>query len=281
LTILGTDDNINGLQRGDLVDYIKRHYTADRMVLVGAGGVDHDELCKLGEKLFSHVPASSGSKIIVPKAEFTGSEVRYRDDSIKDAHLAFAVEGVGWTHEDFIPLLVAQTIVGSWDRTLGAGSHLSSRLAQQISSQQLANSFVSFSTTYSDTGLFGIYAITPDRTKLIELTETVLKEWRRQCLNATEADVFRAKNQLKTALLFSLDSSMQVAEEIGRHVLCYGRRLSPYEIDQMIEAVDAKKVREVTEKYLYDADPAVVGVGPIEGLPDYTVVRQNMSDFFV
>jgi processing peptidase subunit beta len=38
---------------------------------------------------------------------------------MKEAHIAVAVEGVGWSHPDFIPLLVAQTIVGSWDRSLG------------------------------------------------------------------------------------------------------------------------------------------------------------------
>jgi processing peptidase subunit beta len=280
LTILGSDENIKKMKKADLVDYIKKWYTTDRMVLVGAGGIDHDELCKLGEKLFSGVPQAS-TKANLPKAAFTGSEVRIRDDTLKDAHIAFAVEGVGWNHPDHVPLLVAQTIVGSWDRSLGSGDHLSSRLAQEVAAHQLADSFYSFNTTYSDTGLFGIYAIAPHREKLIDLTETVLKQWRRQCLNATEGDIYRAKNQLKTSLLFSLDSSVQVAEEIGRHLLSYGRRLSPFELDALIESVDAKKVREVTEKYLYDADPAVVGYGPIEALPDYTVVRQNMSDFFV
>lgn len=52
-------------------------------------------------------------------SEFTASEIRYRDDSMKDAHIAVCVKGVGWTHDDFVPLLVAQTMIGSWDRSLG------------------------------------------------------------------------------------------------------------------------------------------------------------------
>jgi processing peptidase subunit beta len=52
LTILGNDENIKRLQRKDLTDYIGTNYTTDRMVLVGAGGVDHDALCKLGESAF-------------------------------------------------------------------------------------------------------------------------------------------------------------------------------------------------------------------------------------
>lgn len=279
LTILGTDDNINTLQRKDLSDYISNHYTTDRMVLVGAGGVDHAELCKLGETAFSSLrKASSSGKVLLPKkAEFTGSEIRIRDDTMKDAHIVVAVEGVGWTHKDHIPLLVAQTIVGSWDRLLGNGSHLSSKLAQEVSSLNLASAFTSFNTTYTDTGLFGLYMMSHNRGDMIKLCEVTLNTWRNVCNTATDADVFRAKNQLKTSLLFSLDSSPNVAEEIGRHMLTYGRRLSPFELDRMIDSVDANAVRDVAAKYLYDADPAVVAIGPVEAWPDYVVLRGNMS----
>jgi len=32
------------------------------------------------------------------------------------AHIAIAVEGTGWAHADTIPLTVASTIIGNWDR---------------------------------------------------------------------------------------------------------------------------------------------------------------------
>jgi processing peptidase subunit beta len=161
---------------------------------------------------------------------------------------------------------------------LGNGSHLSSKLAQNISANNLASSFQSFNTTYTDTGLFGVYLITPYRTNQIELAEITLDSWRTICTSATDTDVFRAKNQLKTSLLFSLDSSVAVAEEIGRHLLTYGRRLSPFELDRMIEAVDTAAVKDVALKYLYDADPAVVAMGPIEAWPDYNVLKRSMSN---
>lgn len=280
LTILGSDDNIKSLQRKDLTDYIANNYTTDRMVLVGAGGVDHDQLCKLGEAAFGSLRKSTELKPVLPPTEFVGSEIRIRDDTQKEAHIAIAVEGVGWTHPDFIPLLVAQTIIGSWDRSLGNGNHLSSKLAQKISSNNLATSFQSFNTTYNDTGLFGLYLITPYRGSQIELAETTLSVWRSICTSATDTDVFRAKNQLKTSLLFSLDSSVAVAEEIGRHLLTYGRRVSPFELDRMIDAVDTNAVKEAAMKYLHDADPAVVALGPIEAWPDYVVLRNQMSDPF-
>jgi processing peptidase subunit beta len=173
--------------------------------------------------------------------------------------------------------IFAYSILLYLDDSAGTGSHLSSKLAQDISSQGLANAFTSFNTTYTDTGLFGIYLVTQNRDEQIQLCETTLKHWRNICFSASDADIYRAKNQLKTSLLFQLDSSNNVAEEIGRHMLTYGRRVSPYEIDRMIEAVTVDAVRDAAMRYVYDTDPAVVAVGPIEAWPDYVVLRGMMK----
>ena len=57
-TILGPRENILSIGRSDLENYIKTNYTADRMVLVGAGGIPHEELVKLAEKHFASIPAA-------------------------------------------------------------------------------------------------------------------------------------------------------------------------------------------------------------------------------
>lgn len=69
----------------------------------------------------------------VPKitpCRFTGSEVRVRDDSLPLAHIAIAVEGCGWTDQDNIPLMVANTLIGAWDRSQGGGVNNASNLAR-------------------------------------------------------------------------------------------------------------------------------------------------------
>ena len=158
-TILGPKENIAGIQRDDLVEYIKQNYTADRMVLVGAGGVPHQQLVDLAEKhlssLPSQAPASSTSALGVlnkKRPDFVGSEVRVRDDTIPTANIAIAVEGVSWQDDDYFTALVTQAIVGNWDRAMGNAPYLGSKLSTFIHEHKLANSFMSFSTSYSDTG---------------------------------------------------------------------------------------------------------------------------------
>lgn len=48
-------------------------------------------------------------------------QMRIRDDKMPLAHLAIAVEAAGWSHPDTIPLMVANTLIGNWDRSLGGG----------------------------------------------------------------------------------------------------------------------------------------------------------------
>jgi mitochondrial-processing peptidase subunit beta len=151
-TILGPRENILSIQRDDLEAYIKKNYTADRMVLVGAGGIPHDQLVELAEKHFGKIPAASGEVTAKEAPDFVGSEVRMRDDTMPSAHIAIAVEGVGWNDPQYFPALVTQAIVGNWDRAMGHSPYLGSKLSTFVYQNNLANSFMSFSTSYSDTG---------------------------------------------------------------------------------------------------------------------------------
>jgi len=158
-TILGPKENIQSISRDDLVNYIKTNYTADRMVLVGAGGVPHDQLVDLAVKHFGSIPTapstSQGAAIAAAqraKPDFIGSEVRIRDDTMPTANIAIAVEGVSWNDDDYFTALVTQAIVGNWDRAMGNSPYLGSKLSTFVHNNQIANSFMSFSTSYSDTG---------------------------------------------------------------------------------------------------------------------------------
>jgi len=104
----------------------------------------------------------------------------------------------------------------------------------------------------------------------------IQSEWMRLCNNVTEFEVQRAKNLLKTNMLLQLDGSTPICEDIGRQMLCYGRRIPTHELEARIDAVNAKKVKEVCTKYIYDKCPAIAAIGPIEGLPDYNRIRSGM-----
>lgn len=138
-TILGPKENILSISRDDLSNYIKTNYTADRMVLVGTGGIEHASLVDLAKNHFGSLPTSSspiklGESTQKVKPSFVGSEVKVRDDTMPTCNVAIAVEGVSWSSPDYYPMLVMQSVMGNWDRSLGAQSILSSRLSHTSSS---------------------------------------------------------------------------------------------------------------------------------------------------
>ena len=126
-TILGPEENIRNLTRNDLLSYINTHYTSDRFVVVGAGAVDHKELLSLTQKHFGNLQPSKNEAKSFDPAIFTGSDKRIRFDSMGEAHIALAFQGASWTSEYAFPLMMIQTMLGSWDRSNPLGRNVASK----------------------------------------------------------------------------------------------------------------------------------------------------------
>ncbi|XP_043256964.1 mitochondrial-processing peptidase subunit beta [Colletes gigas] len=276
-TILGPTKNIKSITRNDLVDYVKKSYGPPRFVLAGAGGVDHNALVALAEQHFGKMQGPVYDEIppVLVPCRYTGSDIRVRDDSIPLAHIAIAVEGAGWADADNIPLMVANTLMGAWDRSQGGGANSANHLAQAASIAELCHSYQSFNTCYKDTGLWGLYFVC-DPMACDDFLYNVQSEWRRLCISVTEKEVERAKNILKTNMLLQLDGTTAICEDIGRQLLCYNRRIPLHELEARIDSVTAKNIHDVGMKYIYDQCPVVAAVGPVENLPDYNLIRGSM-----
>ncbi|KAK0090445.1 hypothetical protein PV325_000109 [Microctonus aethiopoides] len=276
-TILGPTENIKSISRNDLVNYVRTHYGPPRFVLAGAGGVNHEQLSELADKHFGKMTGPHYDEIpplLVP-CRYTGSEIRVRDDSMPLAHIAIAVEGAGWSNADNIPLMVANTLMGAWDRSQGGGVNNACRLAKASAEEGLCHSYQSFNTCYQDTGLWGVYYVC-DPMQCEEMVWNIQREWMRLCTSVTEKEVDRAKNMLKTNMLLQLDGTTAICEDIGRQMLCYNRRIPLHELEARIDSVTAKTIHQVGMKYIYDHCPVVAAVGPVENLSDYDTLRSSM-----
>ncbi|CAO3592031.1 unnamed protein product [Absidia cylindrospora] len=275
--VAGVKETVEALTKDDLSAFKKENYTADRMVLVGAGNVDHDALVRLAEKSFGQLTTATSGATSGAKPIFTGSEVRLRDDLLPQAHIALAVEGASYLSADYFTLAVMSSLIGSWNQNLGAAANLSSRLSTVTYENHLANSFVSFNKGYKDTGLWGLYFASDNKMQLDDFVHFAQKEWIRLSTTVTASEVERAKQQLQASLLLQLDSNDAIAQDIGAQVLVSGKRMSADELKQAVQAVSLADVRKAGDKYLWDQEVVVAGVGPVEALTDYTRVRGNMA----
>lgn len=280
MTILGPAQNVRTISRNDIRNYIDTHYSAPRIVLAAAGGVDHDELVQLAAENFRDLKTSVSEEEKIQPCRYTGCDIRIRNDDMPLAHMAMAVEGVGWTNPDYFALMVANMIFGTWDRSLGGARNLYSRLAADVSEQGLAHNYMAFNTCYTDTGLWGAYMVC-DRAKIGGMVEAVQREWLRFCNSVTDEEVERAKDILKTNILLQFDGSTQICEDIGRQMLTYGRRIPLPELDYRINVIDAKMLREICTKYIYDKKPVIAAIGPVAELPEYERICEGMYELKV
>ncbi|XP_022740308.1 probable mitochondrial-processing peptidase subunit beta, mitochondrial isoform X1 [Durio zibethinus] len=276
-TILGPADNIKTITKENLQNYIQTHYTAPRMVIAASGAVKHEEIVEQVKKLFTKLssdPTTASQLAEKEPAPFTGSEVRIINDDIPLAQFAVAFEGASWTDPDSTALMVMQAMLGSWSKNAGGGKHMGSELAQRVSINEIAESMMAFNTNYKDTGLFGVYAVAkPDC--LDDLAYAIMYEITKLACRVSEADVIRARNQLKSSLMLHIDGTSPVAEDIGRQLLTYGRRIPFAELLARIDAVDPSTVKRVANRFIYDRDIAIAAMGPIQGLPDYNWFRRR------
>ncbi|XP_057481448.1 probable mitochondrial-processing peptidase subunit beta, mitochondrial isoform X2 [Actinidia eriantha] len=253
-TILGPAQNIKTITKANLQKYISTHYTAPRMVIAASGAVKHEDIVEQVKILFTKLstdPTTASELVTKEPAIFTGSEIRIIDDDMPLAQFAVAFNGASWTDPDSIALMVMQSMLGSWNKNAGGGKHMGSELAQRVGINEIAESMMAFNTNYKDTGLFGVYAIAkPDC--LDDLAYAIMYEMSKLSYRVSEADVTRARNQLKSSLLLHIDGTSPVAEDIGRQLLTYGRRIPFTELFARIDAVDASTIKCVANRFIFD-----------------------------
>jgi predicted Zn-dependent peptidase len=148
------------------------------------------------------------------------------------------------------------------------GGGMSSRLFQELREKRgLVYSVYSFSSSFTDSGVFGVYAGTSAR-QTPTLVPLVFDEMASLGAAPRPGELDRAKAQLRASLLMSMESTGARAEALGQQLLAYGRPLAAAELLGLIEGVTEADIARVAARFL--AGPLTsAAIGPIETLEDY------------
>jgi predicted Zn-dependent peptidase len=262
-SVLGTADLIRRIPREALIAYVNDHYRASSIVLAAAGRIDHDRLVELAESAFSSLDA--GASQTREPALYVGGDCR-DDRDLEQAHIILGFTGVAYRDPDFYALSVLSAL-------LGGG--MSSRLFQEVREKRgLVYSIYSFPTSFIDSGLFGIYAGTGEK-EVAELIPLVCTEMVKLTSDVTEMEVARAKAQLKSSILMSLESTSARCEHLARQLVVFGRPLTVSEVVSEVAAVDVAAVRRVARR-LIEGPLTLTGLGPLANLPRYEDVASYL-----
>jgi predicted Zn-dependent peptidase len=264
-SILGTRATVCSFKDENLRSYLKRNYRAPGMVISAAGAVEHPAMVSEIERLFGQFngPEKPGPQ---PSKFAGGAKLEARD--LEQVHIAFALEGVPQRDSNLYSLQVFTSI-------LGGG--MSSRLFQEVREKRgLCYTISAFHAPYSDTGMFGIYAGT-DAEDVDELVRVSIEETARAAASITEAEVEKAKAQMKVGLLMALESSGARARQLANQILTWGRPIPLAEIVAKIEAVTVESARAAGRELLGRSRPAVAALGPGKGLEGAATIIDSLS----
>ena len=109
--------------------------------------------------------------------------------------------------------------------------------------------------------MFGLYAGT-DAADTPELMRVMVDEIVMAADTISEAEVARAKAQMKAGLLMALESSGARAEQLARQMIIYGRPIPIEEIVAKVDAVTVESARAAGRALIARGRPAIAALGP-------------------
>jgi predicted Zn-dependent peptidase len=262
--ILGTPDSVKSQSPESLRDYMGKHYRGSRMVLGAAGAVDHDRIVEDVTKRLAPIPSAAAEP--AKPARYTGGKVTETSD-LEQVHVMLGLEGRSYHAPDYFPLQIFTNV-------LGGGS--SSRLFQEVREKRgLCYSIYAHHASYSDTGIFAVYAGT-DPGDSPDLMKVVIEQLNEAAEKASPAEVARAKAMMKVGLLTALESSGARADQLARHIIAYGRPIPMEELVQRIDAVTVEDVRAAGRKLIAAGRPAFAGLGPNTGIESAARIAESL-----
>ncbi len=261
--VLGRAEIIKTLQRDAIAGYMHSTYAAPGMLMVAAGNITHDALVAMAEKAFTALSPRGEAR--TEAARYQGGEHREERD-LEQAHVLLGFPGFPFGDRDYFAASVVSTAFGGG---------MSSRLFQEVREKRgLAYTIYSFSHSYSDGGIFGIYAGTGEN-EAAELMPVLRDELRALVTGLSSDELARARAQLKAGLLMSMEGTTARCEQQASHMLIHGRPLDAKELVGHIDAVDEDAVRRVVKRVL-SGTPTLAALGPVGKLEAYGTFAERL-----
>ncbi|TPX45264.1 hypothetical protein SeMB42_g04072 [Synchytrium endobioticum] len=246
-------------------------YTPNRMVIAGVG-MDHAMMVDLATKYFGQMRHPSPEILqkqhdLSKPATYTGG-IRIIDTSSDPppanpderplTHVYLAFEALSMSDPDIYALATLASLMGGGGSFSagGPGKGMYTRLYTNVLNRYYwveQCNMVSYS--YLDTGLFGITAsVPPSDESHVGVLPVLLDQLMWMITTIGGDELARAKNQLKSSLLMSLESKMLELEDIGRQVMVHGQRLSVNEMIRRIEDLTSEDLMRVARRIVLGED---------------------------
>jgi len=236
--VLGRPDSLSGLTGTALRAFKDAKYTGSRIVVSLGGSFSDEDIARI-ERRFSVLPAAPVAPC-TPDEYTTAFAIRKK--ATEQNHLILGFPGLSTASEDRFAMQLFSNILGG---------NASSRLFQTVREKHgLCYSIYSFSAAFADTGLFGV-AVAMSRDTEKKAAALIMEELRRMREDGvTPEELSRSREQMKSALLMSLESTASRMNRLGYGELFLDGPLTAEELIGRYDAVTRDDVLAIARRSL-------------------------------
>ena len=255
-SILGKADTLATFNHDRVADFFGGVYTPRNLVVSGAGNISHASFVDMVSRYFGGL--SDREARLSVSAPQTASRRVVISKELEQAHLVLGARCPSMISEDRYAVHVLNVI-------LGGG--MSSRLFQTIREDRgLAYAVYSSVNADTDTGYLSMYAATSPE-HIGEVVRISLQEFGKfKCEPVSEAEIQRAKDQLKVSIMLGLESTSSRMSNLARQEIFFGRQFTLDEMLDRIDRVTIEDVQRVAGDIFRGDDLAITAIGQLEGL---------------
>lgn len=254
---LGTMESVSELGRDDILDFRKKYYSPDNLIVSVAGNIETKAVVETVSNWFLS-DSGKNKKTKQPLPEVS-KNIFLKNKKTEQAHIIIGTKGTSQMDEDRYIFSVLENAV--------AGS-MSSRLFQEIREKRaLAYSIYSFNQGFKDIGLFGVYAGTKKENfeQVVSLILKELKDIKRSGLKKEEIE--RAKEFIKGSIVLSLESSSNRMNYSAKSLFYYDRIVPIDEIFEKVDKVSNDDIIALTNDRFRNDYMNLIVIGDFEKLP--------------
>ena len=265
--ILGTARTVRGFTQQTVLNFYASRFTPRNMVFAAAGNLDHDAFVAQVAEHFASLAAAGAAepeRIAAPAA--TPHITLRSKKSLEQVQLCVGVAAPQVNAAERFSIYLLNSM-------LGGG--MSSRLFQAIREDRgLAYSIYSENSPFRDTGLLAIYAGTSTEHTAEVLKLTIEEFARMKSEPVSDAELKRAKDQLKSNIVLGLESSGSRMSNLARQEIYFGRFYSVDEIVAEVEAVTPAEIQTLARSLFQPDSIAVTALG---NLGDLAITREYLA----
>jgi predicted Zn-dependent peptidase len=254
MSILGTDETVNAMDRDELLDHKKRYYSPSRIILSAAGNIDHEKVVDFFKPIFESIEAGETTPLLTTPSINQAVLCHYKP--LEQVHVCIGGKAPHLLNDMRFAGTIFNTILGG---------NMSSRLFQEIREKRgLAYSIYSFISAYIDTGILGICAGTDPRevNNILDVINMEIKKIKGG--DITETDLNEAKEHLIGGILLGSENTDSRMLRIAKNEYLFNRYISYDEVVASLEGVTVDEVVTCAREAFTPENTSLATLGPFK-----------------